>query len=286
MHGHCFILLSCYFSAPIVKIFYFRSKNYLKTFAQFWTKQKPLTSMTHPVLMTMIIEQWLVSISVSCCRFADILNMKWSFSFSLGPSVFTIATQALVQHFLIIVKSNECIVKLCLSSFDSKYEKNIIFMSLLISADFDGLLKHLTSMRQSKNRTVRTALAIFLTKMRLGLSNSVLTTLFHLKDKRIISHVISQVRESLKNDFVHKNLGFRHIDRQTALMQHQSSVATKLLTDKPNQIILVADATYLKCEKSSNNELQRATYSLHKHYHLVKPMVLTTTASLILFYMV
>ena len=119
--------------------------------------------------------------------------------------------------------------------------------------------------------------------MRLGLPNSVLTTLFHFKDKRIISYIISRVRESLKKNFVHKNLGFQHIDRQTAFVQHQSVAATKLLTDKLNQIIFVAGVTYLKCEKSSNNELQRTTYSLHKHYHLVKPMVLTTTTSLILF---
>jgi hypothetical protein len=138
-------------------------------------------------------------------------------------------------------------------------------------------------MRQSKNRTLRMALAIYLMKMRLGLSNSVLAVLFHLKGKRIISQIINQVRNALKKSFVDENLGFQHIDRQTAINEHQSTIATKLLTDKPNQMILVADATYLRCEKSSNNELQRATYSLHKHYHLIKPMILTTTVFLILF---
>jgi hypothetical protein len=138
-------------------------------------------------------------------------------------------------------------------------------------------------MRQSKNRTPRMAMAIYLMKMRLGLSNSVLAVLFHLKDKRIIAHIINQVRNALKKSFVSNNLGFQHIDRQTAINEHQSAIATTLLTNKPNQMILVADATYLRCEKSSNNELQRATYSLHKHYHLVKPMVLTTTVIFSLF---
>ena len=128
-----------------------------------------------------------------------------------------------------------------------------------------------------------TTLAIFLTKMQFGLSNSVLTTLFNLKDKRIISHIISQVRETWEKNFVNKNLGFRHIDGPTALMQRRSAVTTKLLTNKSNEIIHVADETYLKLEKSSNNEPQGTTYSLRKHYHSVKPMVLTTTASLILF---
>lgn len=154
---------------------------------------------------------------------------------------------------------------------------------ILFSAQFDDLLSFLDSMRHSKNRTLRMALAIYLMKMRLGLSNSVLGVLFHVNGKRIISQIMHQVRNALKKSFVTENLGFQHIDRQTAINEHQSSIAAKLLKDKPNQMILVADATYLRCEKSSNNELQRATYSLHKHYHLVKPMILTTTVFSILF---
>ena len=119
--------------------------------------------------------------------------------------------------------------------------------------------------------------------MQLSLSHSVLTTLSHLKEKRIMSHIISQVRESLKRCFAHKNTGFQHADRETVLMQHQSAAATKMLINKVNQMIFVVDTTNLKCEKSSGSELQRATYPLHRHHHLTKPMALTTTASLILF---
>ena len=159
--------------------------------------------------------------------------------------------------------------------------KNIIFTFLFISADFDDLLKYLTSMRPSKNRIVHTARAIFLTKCH-WVYLIQCSPLFHLKDKQIMSHIISQFRKSLKKNFFHKNLGFQHIDRQTTLIQHQSAVTTKLLVDKPKHMILVADATCLKCEKSNNNDIQRATYSLHKHHHLHKPMALTTTANLIL----
>ena len=40
------------------------------------------------------------------------------------------------------------------------------------------------------------------------------------------------------------------------------------------------DGTYIYIQKSSNNEMQRRTYSFHKHKHLVKPMIITSTVSL------
>ncbi|CAF4981559.1 unnamed protein product, partial [Rotaria magnacalcarata] len=59
---------------------------------------------------------------------------------------------------------------------------------------------------------------------------------------------------------------------------HQTTVANELLIDGPNQVILVADGAYLFCQKSSNSEFQRRTYSQHKHRHLVKPMVIIRDA--------
>ena len=49
-------------------------------------------------------------------------------------------------------------------------------------------------MNNSYIRSVRVALAVFLTKLRLGLSNRVLACLFHLKSKRTVSRVFHQVR--------------------------------------------------------------------------------------------
>ena len=43
---------------------------------------------------------------------------------------------------------------------------------------------------------------------------------------------------------------------------------------------MIADTTYILVQKSSNNQMQRKSYSLHKHRNLVKLMILTTTVSL------
>lgn len=88
------------------------------------------------------------------------------------------------------------------------------------------------------------------------------------------------MRAALIKDFMPKNLGFRHINRNTVLTNHQSVIATKLLTESVSQFVLVADGTYVHCQKSSNNEFQRRTDSNLKHRHLVKPMIITASVSI------
>ncbi len=138
-------------------------------------------------------------------------------------------------------------------------------------------------MRETHIRSVRTALAVFLVKMRLGLSNRVLASLFHLTDKRAVSDIIHSVRLALIKDFTPHHIGLQHIDRQAVLDHHQTAIATELFTTNPNQLCILMDGTYLYIQKSSNNEMQRRTYSFHKHRHLIKPMIITTTVSLSLF---
>ena len=54
-------------------------------------------------------------------------------------------------------------------------------------------------------------------------------------------------------DFVSNHVGFQHVSRETILAQHQTAVATELLTNGPDQIVLIADGTYFFCQKSSNS---------------------------------
>jgi hypothetical protein len=137
----------------------------------------------------------------------------------------------------------------------------------------------MNTMRTSSVRSIRTALAIFLMKMRLGLTNRVLSSIFHIKNKQTISRIVHQVCNTLVNKFVPHYLGLNHIDRKTVLNNHQTSIATKLFTTQPDQICIVMDGTYIYIEKSSNNAMQRRTYSFHKHRHLIKPMIITATVS-------
>ena len=44
-----------------------------------------------------------------------------------------------------------------------------------------------------------------------------------------------------------------------------------------DQFAIIADGTYIYCEKSSNNNFQKETYSLQKYRHSVKPFVTCST---------
>ena len=114
----------------------------------------------------------------------------------------------------------------------------------------------------------------------MGLSNRVPASLFHLENKRTVAHTIHSVRLALMKHFTHHHLGLQHIDRQTVIDRHQTSVASELFTTTPNQLYISMDGIYIYIQKSSNNEMQRRTYSFYKHRHLVKPMIITSTVSL------
>ena len=124
------------------------------------------------------------------------------------------------------------------------------------------------------------ALVLFLAKIRLGLSSRVLAGLFRLTSKRSVSHICHQVRVALMQDFVPNHVRFQHVSREAILAQHQTAVATEFLTNGPDQIVLIADGTYVFCQKSSNSEFHRRTYGQHKRRHLTKPMIITASVSI------
>ena len=147
------------------------------------------------------------------------------------------------------------------------------------SDQFNHLLDNMSSIRNSCDRTIRVALAIFLVKMRLGLSNTVLASMFHLKNKRSVSKIIHSTTRALQEYFVPKHIGFQHIDRETVLHHHQTTTASELMTERDDQVIIVMDGTYLFVQKSSDNNFQRRSFSMHKHRHLIKQMIITATVS-------
>ena len=145
---------------------------------------------------------------------------------------------------------------------------------------FNDLLSNLASMHNSRVRSIRVALAVFLLKMRLGLSNALLSSLFHLKSKRVVSRIVHETADALLKDLVPYHLGFQHIHGKTVLQSHQTAIASQLMCDQDDQVIMVTDGTYLFVRKSSNNRFQRRSFSMHKHRNLIKPMITTATVSL------
>ncbi|CAF3180128.1 unnamed protein product [Rotaria sp. Silwood2] len=101
-----------------------------------------------------------------------------------------------------------------------------------------------SSMQNSFNRSIRNALGLFLTKLRLELSNKVLTTMFKFSNPKAVSRILSTVREALSSEFVPQYLGFQSISRQDVINTYSSPLATRLLSEDMNTVVLVADGTY------------------------------------------
>lgn len=128
-------------------------------------------------------------------------------------------------------------------------------MTSLSKEQFDDLINQISNsdIRHSSNRSIRTAVAILLCKLRLGLSNGVLAILFQLPNRRTIARSIESARRALMNSFVSNNVGFDHVNREEIIRQHTSSIAQKLMCDDdPDTAILVVDGTYLYIQVSEN----------------------------------
>ena len=131
-----------------------------------------------------------------------------------------------------------------------------------------------------KNTPVRsstTTLGIFLFKLKCGLSNKILSTLFGVT-RSSIRRALHSVRKVLAQTVVPEHLGFNHISREEVIEHHTRKLAQDLLAENPDQAILVLDGTYIYINKSNNFQFQRRSFSMHKCRPLVKPMIIVSTS--------
>ena len=117
----------------------------------------------------------------------------------------------------------------------------------ILKLNFEHLIQLLadSSITHSSNRSFRNAVGLFLTKLRLGISNKVLTSIFQFANPQAVSRTLSTVRQAILSNFVPQYLGFNHISRQDVIHNRSSSLATRLLTDHSSTAVLVIDGTYL-----------------------------------------
>ena len=161
-------------------------------------------------------------------------------------------------------------------------ESDIYNLTGLTKANFDDVCSKIqdSPMRDSHCRTIRQCIGIFLTKLKCGMSNRLLSTLFNL-GRDATRRAISSARKYLVETFVPENLGFEHISRNNVINNHTRPLAQSLFGDITNPAILVVDGTYIYIQKSGNFQFQRRSFSMHKHRPLVKPMVFVTTSGYI-----
>ncbi|XP_062603051.1 uncharacterized protein LOC134264781 [Saccostrea cucullata] len=162
-------------------------------------------------------------------------------------------------------------------NFDrSMSDSDVRNLTGLDKVSFQNLLSYLTVVRDTPVRSKRTCLGFFLTKMKTGMSNKLLSTIFNIS-KDSIRRAISSVRKNLRQTFVPSNIGFHHVTREQVIQDHTRPLAQTLFGEHCLPAILVIDGTYLYIQKSNQFSFQRRSYSLHKHRPLIEAMVFVTT---------
>ena len=149
------------------------------------------------------------------------------------------------------------------------------------SQQFNEILQYLIEndefeMRNSKERKVSQALAIYLYWLKTGLDQQSIACHFGTVTRRQVGHYCEQIRNCLIRNYVPKHLGAKHLTREQFLL-HNSEVSKSLFNLEDNRLSLIADGTYCYIQKSSNFFFQRVQYSGQKKRHLMKPFVICCT---------
>jgi hypothetical protein len=161
--------------------------------------------------------------------------------------------------------------------FDCLRESDYSNLTGLSKSQFDDLCQHLQHLiRNTPSRSVKTTIGMFLLKLKSGMSNKLLSTIFGI-GMSSLRRAISSVRQAMMRSFVPLYLGLDSVTREDVLLKHTRPLAKELLQANNNEVILVLDGTYIYIQKSNNFQFQRRSYSIHKGRPLVKPMVIVTT---------
>lgn len=114
-------------------------------------------------------------------------------------------------------------------------------------SNFDHLVDMLANcnINNSSNRSIRNAIGLFLAKLRLGVRNKVLTTMFQYSNRKAVSRTLATVRQTMVSAFVPLYVGFNNITRHDVINRYSSPLATHLLSSNPQALVLVVDGTYI-----------------------------------------
>ena len=158
-----------------------------------------------------------------------------------------------------------------ISNLDKEHCFKITIMSKKTFLEFSDYFVSVNN--NNKNRNKYQLIALYLYWLKTGSSQKDLALMFGQNTKqRQISDYLSQIRLAIHNDFVSKYLGGEG-DRDFYL-QHNTVMTHSLYDLDKDVLVLIADGTYCRIQKSNNNEFQYKTYSGQKKDSLFKPFII------------
>jgi len=97
-----------------------------------------------------------------------------------------------------------------------------------------------------------------------------------LSHDQAVSNYCLSVRRAFEVSVLPDRFGVNAVSRADLIAKHTSPIADRL-HKIGNRLTLICDCTYLRHEKSANNEYQRKSYSGQKKVPLCKPFTICTT---------
>lgn len=158
-------------------------------------------------------------------------------------------------------------------------DNHILDMTGFTKAEFFGVLSHIRrEMRQREDRSPDQCLFLYLARLRHDWTYQELKMMFKMQDidERRIGEYVDAARKALTKRLLPKYLGFAHLERQEFL-RHNTQLSRRIFRMPEDSLGIVADGTYVYCQKSSNYEFQKKTYSGQKKTNLLKPMLVVCT---------
>ncbi|CAF4353190.1 unnamed protein product, partial [Rotaria magnacalcarata] len=128
-------------------------------------------------------------------------------------------------------------------SFDDSFKYSNEDYKILIGIEKDQFRDLCTqvTMRNANNRSIEMAIGCLLTKLRLGVSNKVVKTLFSFSSDRLVAQINDRAYKALLKFFVPQHLGFQHKSRNDIINNHTRPLAKNLLANGEDVAILILD---------------------------------------------
>jgi len=138
--------------------------------------------------------------------------------------------------------------------------------------EFMEFTAYIKNVRDTAGRTKEQLVAIYRYWLMKGLDQNTLALLKCNTSQQQISHYLEQIRNAMNEEFVPQFLGTK---KGIEFFLKHNTESVKILHDFTDETLaVIADGTYTRLEKSSNNEFQYVSYSLQKLDHLIKPFIL------------
>lgn len=123
------------------------------------------------------------------------------------------------------------------------------------------LRRLMTSLRDSSNRSLTQALIVFLLKLRSGNSNEMIAAVLGLDDPRKVSNFSQSILQAFEHEILPIRFGFQAVNREDLIKNHTTDIV-KNLHNVENNLVLIADGTYVHYQKSKKKNYLYANHSL------------------------